>query len=154
MKKTIAILLALTAFVCLCACGSAGAADPGMEKVSAAVAAVTNSENMQPIPDTYMQNMMQLDPSMYDEAAAEISKVGTCIDEYGVFRTSDPEALADALKAYLKFREEIWMVEYLPEEHPKLQNAKVWIEGSYVMYAILDADTMNAAESAFKGCFE
>ena len=152
MKKTIILLLALTAM--LCACGSPGTGDPGMEKVSAAVTAVMDNDNMQTIPDTYMQNMMGIDPSMYEDAATGISKVGTNIDEYGVFKTSDTEALIDALKAYLEYREELWMVEYLPEEHPKLQNAKVWTEGSYVMYAILDADTMNAAESAFKGCFE
>lgn len=154
MKRTIALLLVLTAFLCLCACGSPGTGDPGMEKVSAAVAAAADNGNMQTIPDTYMQSLMNIDPSMYDEAVTGISKVGTCIDEYGVFKTSDPDALTDALNAYLEFREEIWMVEYLPEEHPKLQNAEVWTVGSYVMYAILDADTMSAAEIAFKGCFE
>lgn len=154
MKRIIALLLVLTAILCLCACGSPGTGDPGMEKVSAAVTAVADNDNMQTIPDSYMQNMMQIDPSMYDEVTTGISKVGTCIDEYGVFKTSDPDALADALNAYLEYREEVWMIEYLPEEHPKLQNAEVWTVGSYVMYAILDADTMSAAEIAFKGCFE
>ena len=152
MKKIIALLLILTAM--LCACGSPGAGDPGMEKVSSAVTAAADNGNMQTIPDSYMQSMMAIDPSMYDEATTGISKVGTCIDEYGVFKTSEPDALTDALNAYLELREEIWMVEYLPEEHPKLQNAEVWTVGCYVMYAILDADTMNAAEIAFKGCFE
>lgn len=154
MKRIITLLLILTEIFCLCACGSPGTGDPGMDKVSAAVTAVTDNDNMQTIPDTYMQNMMGIDPSMYEDAATGISKVGTNIDEYGVFKTSEPDALTDALNAYLEYREEIWMVEYLPEEHPKLQNAEVWTVGSYVMYAILDADTMSAAEIAFKGCFE
>ena len=154
MKRIITLLLILTEIFCLCACGSPGTGDPGMEKVSAAVTAVTDNDNMQTIPDSYIQSMMNIAPSMYDEVTAGISKVGTCIDEYGVFKTDDPAALADALNAYLTYREEIWMVEYLPEEHPKLQNAEVWTVGSYVMYAILDADTMSAAEIAFKGCFE
>ena len=45
------------------------------------------------------------------------------------------------------------MPEYLPDEFPKRQNAKLWTEGSYVMYAILSDDGREAALEAFEGCF-
>lgn len=46
------------------------------------------------------------------------------------------------------------MDEYLPQEKPKLDSAEVWVEGNYVMYAILGDAEREAAHTAFTGCFE
>lgn len=157
MKKSIALILVLITVLCLCAaCGddTAKSTDPGMDAVSTAVKNAADSEIMTDIPESYMQSMMKLSAENYSECYARISSVGININEYGVFKTDDPDAMKDLLHAYLEYREEIWMDEYLPEEHPKLQNAQVWVMGDYVMYAILDSETMDAAETAFKGCFE
>lgn len=157
MKRNIALVLAL--IMCLClftACGGKDEAksDPGFEAVSTAVNGVADSDIMQLIPDSYMQNSMKITSEDYTDCVAKISKVGININEYGVFKTDDPDALKELLESYLEYREEIWMDEYLPEEHPKLENAQVWVVDNYVMYAILDTETMDAAETAFKGCFE
>lgn len=153
MKKSIALILALITVLCLCAaCGDD--TDPGMDAVSAAVKNAADSDIMTDIPESYMQSMMKLSAENYTEYFARISSVGININEYGVFKTDDPDAMKELLQAYLEYREEIWMDEYLPEEHPKLENAQVWVVGDYVMYAILDSETMDAAEIAFKGCFE
>lgn len=155
MKRKIALILALVMCMCLCAaCDKGNGTDPGMEAVSASVKAAADNDDMQDIPASYMENTMKISSDAYTDCYARISKVGTNINEFGVFKATDPAALKDALNSYLEYREEIWMDEYLPEEHPKLENAEVWAVGDYVMYAILDADTMSAAEIAFKGNFE
>ena len=42
---------------------------------------------------------------------------------------------------------------YTPEELPKLENAKVESEGSYVFYAILGDAERSTADAAFSACF-
>lgn len=82
--------------------------------------------------------------------------MGTNIDELGLFKGADAsqaERLKTAVTDYLQLRLNSWMPEYLPDEFPKLQNAKLWTEGSYVMYAILSDDGREAALEAFEGCF-
>ena len=46
------------------------------------------------------------------------------------------------------------MDEYLPDEKPKLDNAEVWTQGNYVMYAILGDSDRAAVKQAFQSCFE
>ncbi len=156
MKKYIALILALITLLCLCACGGkdAASADPGFEAVAAAVNGAADSEIMMDVPDTYLQSTMKIDPEAYSDCCVKKSKVGTNINEYGVFRTDDAEALQETLEAYVQALRDRWMDEYLPEEYPKLENAQVWVVGDYVMYEILDAEAADAAEIAFKGCFE
>ena len=155
MKKYIALILAMLMALCLLsACGGHSDSDPGFEAVSNAVKNAADSDIMTDIPESYMESMMKLTADNYSECLVRISSVGTNIDEYGVFKTEDPSAMEDALNDYLAYRMDIWMDEYLPEELPKLQNAQVWAVGNYVMYVIADSDTIDAAEIAFKGCFE
>lgn len=59
-----------------------------------------------------------------------------------------------ALDKYLEYRESVWMDEYLPDEKPKLDNAVVWRQGNYVMYAILGDSDRAAVKQAFESCFE
>jgi len=155
MKRTVTLILAL--ILCLClftACGKNTNANVDMDTVAGAVNAVCDNENMQDIPASYMENTMKIPADAYTDCVAKISKVGTNINEYGVFKTEDTDALTALLEQYLAYREEIWMDEYLPEEHPKLENAQVRVIGDYVMYVILDDATLSSAETAFEGCFE
>lgn len=60
------------------------------------------------------------------------TNVGTSIDEFGIFQGADSSQAAElksAVEAYLQFRLDSWMPEYLPEEFPKLQSAKLWTRG-------------------------
>lgn len=157
MKKLAIAILIVLSLCLLGACGGDEVKDPGMEAVSSAVFSSIDTENMAQIPDTYVENMMQIAPDSYVSRNTIISSVGTNINEYGIFQGKD-EAQTDALKAaleeYLEYRQELWMDEYLPQEKPKLDSAEVWVEGNYVMYAILGDAEREAAHTAFTGCFE
>ena len=86
-----------------------------------------------------------------------ISAVGTNINEYGIFLAKNADQAATikaALDKYLEYRESVWMDEYLPDEKPKLDNAVVWRQGNYVMYAILGDSDRAAVKHAFESCFE
>lgn len=155
MKKISLLLVIVMALCLLCACGSK-AADPGMEAVGQAVVASFDTEGLVDTPDDYVQAMMYLNPEDYESRCALISGIGTNINELGIFKGTDEEqtaAIKEAIDNYLQLRREIWMEEYLPEEFPKLENATVWVEGNYVMYAILDSDSAAAAHDAFVNCF-
>ena len=158
MKKHIAPLLALAmCLAALAACGTdSGAADPGFEAVAEAVKAAAGTDGMAEQSVDYIANMFKLDSGSYADALVMIANMGTTIDEYGIFHGSDAaqtEALQTAVNDYLQLRLDAWMPEYMPEEFPKLQNAKVWTEGNYVFYAILGEDAKTAVGDAFTGCF-
>lgn len=153
MKKYISFLLAAVLLLCLCACGHSSA-DPDMNTVSGAVREAADSTDMTDTPDSYIENMINLPADSYSECYARISNVGININEFGVFKTDTPDDVEDALEAYLQFRKDTWMEEYLPQEYPKLEHAEIWRAGCYVMYIIADGATMDKAETAFKGCFE
>ncbi len=49
-------------------------------------------------------------------------------------------------------RNDTWMTEYMPEEHPKMEKASFVTFGNYVMYAILDDDAKQTAFDAMESC--
>lgn len=139
----------------LAACGSE-AKQPEMSEVVAAVEGVVPTEGMTQLDANYLKNVFKLDESQYADCLVMTTNVGTTIDEFGIFKGADSAQAAElktAVEEYLQFRLDSWMPEYLPEEFPKLQGAKLWAEGDYVMYAILSDDAMTAAGDAFTACF-
>ena len=105
-------------------------------------------------PESYITSNMKLDLSTVSEYTVKINSRGVNIDEYGIFKATDDaqlQSLQTMVNDYLKFRVDSWMVEYMPEEFPKLQNAEVKVVGNYVMYAILSDSDKTAAFSAFEG---
>ena len=157
MKKLSTVLLIILSLCLLGACGGDDVKDPGMEAVASAVFGSFDTENLAQTPDAYVESMMQIPNDGYVSRNTVISAVGTSINEYGIFQGKDEAQTAElkaALENYLEYRRELWMDEYLPEEKPKLDGAEVWVEGNYVMYAILNDADREAAHSAFTGCFE
>lgn len=158
-KASVIAFILMLCLLCSCTGAKQPAAEPDMQTVADAVtaAAKLNMEDMAQTPDNYVQELMNIAPDLYEIRNTLISSVGTSINEYGIFKATSKEnadAIAEALKAYLDYRRSVWMDEYMPEEKPKLENAEVWQQGSYVMYAILDDSARSAAHSAFDGCFE
>lgn len=155
VKILSALLCAALALGLLAGCGSE-AAQPEMSDVVAAVEAVVPTDGMTQYDANYIKNVLKLEESDYADCCVMATNVGTTIDEFGIFKGKDSAQageLKTAVEEYLQFRLDSWMPEYLPEEFPKLQSAKLWTEGDYVMYAILSDDAKTAAGDAFTACF-
>ncbi len=159
MKRKICSAAAFLLLICmLCACNSDKSdKTPDMQTVADAVGKTIDLSEMSLLPDEYVESVMGIAPDGYVSRNTLRSAVGTNINEYGIFLAKDAEQ-ADTLKAalekYLEYLESVWMDEYLPDEKPKLDNAEVWQQGNYVMYAILSDDARQAAHTAFQSCFE
>ena len=155
MKKIISLILAVLLLCSLCGCG--GAKVEYRDDVAVAdlaqnlISSLSGGSEMAAMKDSYIQGVMGMDLSGYSEYAVYVSAIGTNIDEFGIFKLGSISA-ADAekqIKDYLQMREDTWMKEYTPEEHPKLQNAEIKVCGSYLIYVILD-DAERAA--SLKAC--
>lgn len=158
MKRITAAIAALTLALSLGACSKPADNDhtPDMQAVADVVGASIDISEMSQIPDEYVSGLMGIAPTSYVMRNTLISAVGTNIDEYGIFQceTEDKaDELEDILEDYLDYRESVWMDEYLPDEKPKLDDAEIWTEGCFVVYAILDDADRAAVEKAFTGCF-
>ena len=146
------------AALCLCLAACSGGKEEYKDDISAselasAVDAVIDSSDMIAMEDSYLQNAMQLEPADFAEYVVKINSKGVNIDEYGIFAAPDTDSVQqvqDAAEGYLQLRKDTWMPEYMPEELPKLENARVKTCGRYVMYAILSDDAADAAFSAFE----
>lgn len=155
MKRTITLILALCMVLALAACGSA-AKEPAFADVCKKVdESVAVSGTLAAVDDSYIKGALGIDSAAYTEAMVKVTSTGTAIDEYGVFKCADEKSadtLAAAVKAYIQQRIDTWMG-YTPEELPKLENAQVESEGSYVFYAILGDTERSSADTAFTACF-
>ena len=156
MKKTAFLLALVLIFSLLTACGGDTVKDPGMDAVKSAVSSCLENDAMMELDASYVGSLMKLGAEDYAECFVMRSSVGINIDEYGIFKGNDAaqtKAIADALKTYIQFMLDAWMDEYLPEEFPKLQNAEVWTEGDYVVYAIVSDEVRGSMKDAFGSVF-
>ena len=159
MKKlTVTALLLLVLLMAGCSGGNdAIKNDVPVADLAEAVDGALNNPDLIAMQDSYLQNAMQLDPAQFAEYAVKINSKGVNIDEYGIFKAKDMDSVEDVFalaQDYIQFRLDTWMPEYMPEELPKLENAQVKSCGQYVMYAILDDDTADAAFDAFISALE
>lgn len=156
MKKIIALILALTMVFALAACGSSAAREPDFSAVCQKVdESVSVAGTLTAVDADYIKGALGIDSSAYTDAMVKVTNTGTAIDEYGVFKCADDkaaEAVKAAVEAYIQQRIDTWMG-YTPEELPKLENADLEAEGSYVFYAILGDAERDSASSAFTACF-
>lgn len=157
MKRSVSILIALTLVfaLSLSACGGGAVKnDVPVSELGNSIDSVIDSEgDLLDAPESYITSNMKLDLTTVGEYTVKINSRGVNIDEYGIFKAADDtqlQQLQTMVKDYLQFRIDSWMVEYMPEEFPKLQNAEVKVVGNYVMYAILSDSSKKAAFSAFE----
>ncbi|NLC72282.1 MAG: DUF4358 domain-containing protein [Ruminococcaceae bacterium] len=155
--KRISILLAIFMLVgILAGCGKA-AVDPGIDKLTEAVDTVAEAKDrMISFDEDMLNNLMKLDKSSYEAANVKKASIGINIDEYGIIKGKDAKQAGEiktAVEAYIKMRQDSWMKEYLPEEFPKLKDAKIITNGNYVMYFILSEEMKQAAEKSISELF-
>ncbi len=105
------------------------------------------------VPDNFVEFTHMMTPADYMERSVKINAQGVNIDEYGIFLAESPEQsqeIIDATEAYLQLRMDTWMVEYMPQEYPKLENAEYKVYGNYVVYLILDEEMKDDAFSTIE----
>jgi len=174
MKKICAVIL-LTALLLLPSCkadGPENTPDADIESVilddvatadiSASFDAVlVNSAKLTAVDDDYVNGMMGIDLSGVDEYILKIQTSGTEIDSYGIFRIAKNEensfsdSSVDMLKTtvseYINTLKANWEgFNYLPEEMPKLESAKILQKGRYVVFVIASSDEIKAVEEVFE----
>ena len=156
MKKKLLVLSSAILLLSIFAgCGSKDAKvknDVAVTDVSAAVTAKLSDDALVSVDADYIKGMMKMDVSDYDSYDVKINSKGVNIDEVGVFKAKDASQVATvekAVKDYIQMRKDTWMVEYMPEERPKLDSAEVKTLGNYVIYVILPDDDKAAALDAF-----
>lgn len=161
LKKAAALLLALAAVLSLAACGGKQESkveyrdDLTTEQIAESIIALRDDWEFVDIAPLYENYAKMAGISLEDvgEYTVRFNAAGTTADEFGILKAKDPEkaaAIAELGETYLKFRLEIWMDEYMPEEKPKLENAKVKVCGQYVIYAIFDDETRQQVFDAFE----
>ena len=157
MKKV--RITALCLALCLCAallsaCGSKSKVkdDVSVETVAQAVdTAIGNAGDLVAVDENYISGSMKMDVSDYGEYIVKINAYGANVDEYGIFHGKDADQTAEiakAVEAYLKMRVDTWMDEYMPEEKPKMEAATYKTVGNYVVYAVLEDASQQAAFDA------
>ena len=158
MKNTKIIALFLCLIMTAAALTACGGGEVRNDVAVSELSAKINSElesgaDLVDAPESYISSSMGFDLSSVSEYVVKINSRGENIDEYGIFKAADDsqlQQLQTAVSNYLQFRVDTWMVEYMPEEFPKLQNAETKTIGNYVMYAILSDSDKQAVFSAFE----
>ena len=158
MKNTKIIALFLCLIMTAAALTACGGGEVRNDVAVSELSAKINSElesgaDLVDAPESYISSSMGFDLSSVSEYVVKINSRGVNIDEYGIFKAADDsqlQQLQTAVSNYLQIRVDTWMVEYMPEEFPKLQNAETKTIGNYVMYAILSDSDKQAVFSAFE----
>lgn len=147
MKKIFsAFLVLIMTFSTLISCGGevsykddlsvTALADAGKNEISLA-------SNLTNASDEFMMFFLNVDASLYSECTVLTPAGSSSIDEFGIFKASSAENVANienALKTYLAGRVATWDTRYSQTEKPKVDGAKVTVYGNYVIYTILSAE--------------
>ena len=156
MKKAICCLLALLTLA-VSACGMQYRADvPMSDLLDRALGSVDPDVRFVRADRSYLDGYFPLSEEIR-EGAIYYAADGNNLDEFGVFYSSDPRELAEDLQEYLAdcLEENVAFYDsYIPEQTPKLRDARVRIFGDCVVYAILSpteqSDFFHAMEEALR----
>ena len=149
MKKFVSVILLIAVIIALAACGSnkeiAYKNDVAVSAISEATnAALENGSEMVIVPETYVNSIMKVDTANFTEFTVCKQATGAVIDEYGIFKVKDVnciDATLAAINDYIEVTKNSSMiVEYMPEEMPKLDTAEARAMGEYVVFCILSEE--------------
>jgi len=96
-------------------------------------------------PDSdFIEFNMEGATALCEDYCIMLSSMNINYNEFGIMRAKnedDAKKLADICQSYIDIKKEGANPHYLPQEYPKIENAKVKIYGCYVVYTVLsDAD--------------
>lgn len=145
--KLISALLCLTFIFSLCSCNNSSAYknDVSSKTISDAIVEAINAPQGFIAPDSdFIEFNMEGATDLCEDYAIMISSMNVNYNEFGIMRAKnedDAKKLAEICQSYIDIKKEGTNPHYLPQEYPKIQNAKVKVYGCYVVYTILsDAD--------------
>ena len=131
-----------------------------MEDVQDAVTAAVDIDSFDNISEKNERYIMMFgfsDDNAPDDYFIYCAKESSDCNEFGVFKAHDSSSVQEiktAVEQYIANKPiSNNVAAYFPEELPKYENAKVWVEGEYIMYAILDNDSLKSVSDAFSGVF-
>lgn len=156
-KRILPLVLALCLLAGLSACGgkSAYRSDVPVASLAEKVDAHLDSAALAEMTESYVSGAMRLDTGLFSEYVVKVNAQGVNINEYGIFKASGSVSDAKAaVEGYLQLRRDSWMEEYMPEEKPKLESAKVSVAGQYVYYTILSDETRRAVEAEIEAALK
>lgn len=145
MKKPLFfLLLCLFLFSLFSACSTKNdyATDiPVSELTNSVLSALDDDVHYRAAQDGYLNDYFTL-PNYVSESSVCFAEDGNNLNEIGIYRVSPEHTddMKELLQNYLSsalLKNEAWYNSYIPQETPKLRDAKVKIFGNYVVYAIL-----------------
>ena len=149
------ILIAATLFTLLVSCGDGREKDVPAADIADAVCKAIGKTDMVDPGESYVKGYMKHTAEELGDYTIRKTVVGTAIDEIGVFRADKMTAaqLKSMIEGYLQMLQDAWM-NYQPEEKPKLDGARITVEGSYVLFTILSDADSDTAVKAFKAALK
>ena len=150
--KLISALLCLTFVLSLCACGGGEYTDDITAKDlgDAIVEALAAPQGFTAPDSDFVDFNMEGAADLCVDYYVMLSSMNINYNEFGIFHTkneADAKKVAEICQGYIDLKIEGTNPHYLPQEYPKIQNAKVKVYGCYVVYTILsdsDAKTVDS----------
>ena len=145
--RLISALLCLAFILSLCACGGGEYNNDVTSKdlADAMVDAIASPQGFTAPDSDFVDFNMEGASELCADYCIMLSSMNINYNEFGVFHAkneADAKKIADICQSYIDLKIEGANPHYLPQEYPKIQNAKVMVYGCYVVYTVLsDADT-------------
>ena len=145
--KLICTLLCLVFILSLCACGGNEYKNDVTSKslADAIVEAIAAPQGFTAPDSDFIEFNMEGATALCEDYCIMLSSMNINYNEFGVLRAkneADAEKLAEICQTYIDLKKEGANPHYLPNEYPKIENARVKVYGCYVVYTVLsDADT-------------
>lgn len=147
--KIISSLLCLITVLSVCSCAKTYKEGIAADELANAIAAAIPTKDGYYTADAdFVDFSIPGASALCEDYIVKIASSDTNKSEFGVFcaaNSSDVDKLAELCQKYIDDAKKNLIGDYLPEEMPKIENAKVLVYGDYVIYTVLtDADRQAA----------
>lgn len=155
MKKIALLTLVLALVICAVSCsgGVTYKTDVKTDDIASAVQnKLSNASVLVSADELYLSSFNSSYTSLISDWTIMYSSTGMLFDEFGIFKvenTADTDSIVTMINEFIQLRIDGDMG-YVPDELPKIKNAKTKVCGKYVMYAFLSEGDASAAFSAFE----
>lgn len=153
----IRLICALLSLVCIFSLVSCSNSDykndvSSKELSDAIVEAIASPQGFTAPDSDFVEFNMEGAAALCEDYSIMLSSININMNEFGVFHAKsekDAESVAAICQSYIDLKIEGYNPHYLPQEYPKIQNAKVKVYGSYVVYTVLTDEDTAKVDSIF-----